>query len=138
MLASDWAQKYFFAQSQTSIRISRGTCSFRVVSKGLSQLVLENFPFLIFAFISFRFALSKIKERKVHTVYTALIWFTLCFLLLFQFNKFSQQLQNSPLQSIPLELYKLVDPIFHMKFGKRDTISQLSSIFRFSLFQLDN
>ena len=32
MLASDWAQNIFWAQSRTSIRISRGTGSFRVAS----------------------------------------------------------------------------------------------------------
>ena len=92
---------YFFAQSQTSVRINLGTGSFRVASQGLSRPVLEHFPFLIFAFISFRFTLSKITERKVYTVYTALIWLTLCFLLFFHFNKCSQQLQNSPLKLIP-------------------------------------
>ena len=110
MLASDWAQKYFFAQSQTSIRISRGTGSLRVVSQGLSRSVLENFPFLIFAFISFRFTLSKITEMKVYTVYTALIRLTLCFLLLFHFNKYSQQLQNSHLQTISLGALKTRRP----------------------------
>ena len=43
MLATDWAQNDFFAQSQTNIRMSRGTDSLRVVSQGLSPPFLKTF-----------------------------------------------------------------------------------------------
>ena len=97
-------------------------------------------PFMLDVIFAGNLTQPPLNHKGRYTLFI-LHWFgfnTLCFVLLFQFNKYSQQLQNSPLPSIPLELYKLVNPIFHMKFGKRDTISQLSSIFSFSLFQLDN
>ena len=50
-----WQETFFYPlmsvqDIRTSIRISRGTGSLRVVSQGLSHPVLENFPFLILAF----------------------------------------------------------------------------------------
>ena len=63
-------------QSQTSIRISRGTGSFRVVSQGLSRPVLENLPFLIFAFISFRFTYYLRSQKGRYTLFI-LHWFGL-------------------------------------------------------------
>ena len=75
-LASDWAQKFFFAQSQTSVRISHGTGSFRVASQGFSRPVLEHFPFLIFAYYFFSVYIIQDHRKWRYTLFI-LHWFGL-------------------------------------------------------------